>query len=497
MTNGADIDAKKAMLHGAMWTVAMRWGGKFLGLISTIIVARLVLPEDYAVIAMAMLVVGLLEAFIDLGAATALIREPKPNTDFINSAWTLRFCQSAIVSLLLLTLASPCAAFFNEPNVAPILLLLAGCMLLNGANNFGLVLARKALNFALDFKVQIIAKSCQVLATVIAAYYLGDYRALAIGVALGYLLGFILSYVMHPYRPWFCTRAWPQIWQFSKWLIIANSAQYLLQKLDQLVAGRTGTSHEFGLYNVGGDLGQLPTAELGPAIIKSFLPVLSSIQDQPERVNRGVLKVLAILNTLTLPVGFGIAVIADPLGNLMLGPNWQGVAPFIALFGICSAFKVAPKPLSSLLLLHGYSKNQSGILVIELVSFILAAWLLMPLYGLVGLVLARISAAILVIFAFCYEAQQKCALPFWQPLSTLVRPLACALIMYWSCTELLKQLNLNNDLYQLAVAIPSGALIYGVLMWVLWLLCRKPMGLEQEICLWLAQKFKPKGSPQV
>ncbi|MFO6424718.1 oligosaccharide flippase family protein [Motilimonas sp. KMU-193] len=488
MTNGASVDAKKAMVQGALWTIAMRWGAKFLGLISTIIVARLVMPEDYAVIAMAMLVVGLLEAFIDLGAATALIREPDPDRDFINSAWTLRFCQTAVVALLLVLLAYPSAYYFEEPNVAPILVLLAVCMLLNGGNNIGLVLARKALNFALDFKVLMIAKVAQVIVTIIAAYFLGDYRALAIGVALGYLLGFILSYLMHPYRPWFCTRAWPQIWHFSKWLIIANSAQYLLQKLDQLAAGRIGTSHQFGLYNVGADLGQLPTAELGPAIIKSFLPVLSSIQDQPERVNRGVLKVLAILNTLTLPVGFGVAVIAEPLGNLLLGSNWVGVAPFIALFGICSAFKVAPKPLSSLLLLHGYSKNQSAILVIELVGFMVAAWLLMPHYGLTGLVLGRIAAAIVVIFAFCYEAHSKCGLAFWQPLSTLLRPLICTLIMFFASTEILAYLSLDHDLQKIAIAIICATVIYTTLMWLLWLLWRKPIGLEQEICQWWLQR---------
>lgn len=485
------IDAKKAMFAGALWTVAMRWGGKFLGLISTIIVARLVLPEDFAVIAMAMLVVGLLEAFIDLGAATALMRQPTPSKAFIDSAWTMRLAQCVCLSLLLISLAYPASEYFEEPKLVEVIWVLAFCTSLTGCNNIGLVLARKALNFSLDFRLMLCSKVLQVLATIVAAHYFGDYRALVVGVFVGYVSATSLSYLMHPYRPGFNTQAWPQIWHFSKWLVLANTAGYLLQKLDQIVAGRMANSHVFGLYNVGSDIGELPTSQLGPAILKSLLPVLSSIQDDLQRVNRGVLKVMAILNSLTLPAGFGTAAIAEPLGLLLLGPSWQGATPFIALFAICSALKVAPKPLSSLLILRGHSKNQSSILWLELASFVIAALILVPSFDIFGLVYARIFAAAIIILAFCYQVHIKCQLPWLAPIIYFLRPLLLSAVMFTLIQFTLGAFNTDNLWLQLITGISTGALSYTVMMLFSWLVCGRPEGLEAEVTTWY-QKRKTK-----
>ena len=82
---------KASLFKGALWAVGMRWSVKSIGLVSTAILARFLLPEDYGVVAMAFLVVNLVETFLDTGAAAALVRlGPNPSVNQINSAWTLR-----------------------------------------------------------------------------------------------------------------------------------------------------------------------------------------------------------------------------------------------------------------------------------------------------------------------------------------------------------------------------------------------------------------------
>ena len=89
---------KRSLLRGAAWTVGTRWGIKALAFINTVIMARLLLPADYGVVAMAMIVVGLIQTMMDFGAATAIVRKEKVSDDFVNSAWTLRLLQSLSVA---------------------------------------------------------------------------------------------------------------------------------------------------------------------------------------------------------------------------------------------------------------------------------------------------------------------------------------------------------------------------------------------------------------
>jgi len=84
------ISPKATLIRGAAWTVGTRWLIKGVGFINTIIMARLLVPADYGIVAMAMLVVGLIQAFLDFGAATALLRKGEVSRDEVDSAWTLR-----------------------------------------------------------------------------------------------------------------------------------------------------------------------------------------------------------------------------------------------------------------------------------------------------------------------------------------------------------------------------------------------------------------------
>lgn len=466
------------MLSGTLWTVSMRWSIKFLGLISTIVVARMLLPSDYAVIAMAMLVVGLIESVLDFSAETAILLKAEIDDNFINSAWSLRAVQGAGTGLVLLLLSPLAGRYFGDARVVEVLWLLAFCVTLGGTGNIGLVLARRKLNFSLDFKVALIAKSLQVLLTIISAYLLRDFRALVIGVVSGYIIGWLLSYILHDYRPRWNTTAFREVWRMTRWLMLSNVARFMLRKSDELAAGRIGTSSQFGLYNLGADLGLLPTGEISPAIVKAFLPALSSIQNDVERVRNGVLKVLAILNTITLPVAFGFAAISLPVTHLLLGEHWLDAAPIVALFSIAGAMQAAAQPLSTLLVLRGFARFQVRVFWCEFVIFAATSLVLVPLVHLKGLVIARIAGAIVSVFLFAYESQKKCGLPMRAAAAMVWRPLCASVLMYVVVSHTLTRF--DSVVTGLISGIVAGVVTYVLLMLGSWHLFGKPQGLEHE-----------------
>ncbi len=122
------VSAKKALIHGAAWAIAMRWSIKGLGLASTLTLARLLTPGDYGLVAMAMLVVGLVYAVSDFGVAAGLLRMPTIERDDIDSAWTLGALRKRIAVCTIIMISTPFASmYFHEPRIVPILLIIAVC----------------------------------------------------------------------------------------------------------------------------------------------------------------------------------------------------------------------------------------------------------------------------------------------------------------------------------------------------------------------------------
>ncbi|MBI5907709.1 MAG: oligosaccharide flippase family protein, partial [Burkholderiales bacterium] len=330
---------KTNLIRGAAWTIGTRWIIKALGFINTVIMARLLLPEDYGIVAMGMLVVGLIQTFLDFGPATALLRKAEVTRDEIDSAWTLGIIQGIAAGLALIAALPVAVDYFKEPRLIFVLWALAASVIFISLSNIGLVLARKEFIYTLDFKIATTGKIVSVVTTVIAGIMLHDYRALVIGIIAGYTLPVFLSYLWHPYRPRWNTSKIGEIWTITKWLMLARIAQFILRKGDEFVAARIGTTHQFGLYNVGSDFGQMPVGEIGPAMLKALLPVLSSLEGNIERTNQAVIKTIAAVNTVIWPIGLGFMAIAAQATEIALGSKWLEAVPFISLFALASVLQ--------------------------------------------------------------------------------------------------------------------------------------------------------------
>ncbi|MGE0099210.1 MAG: lipopolysaccharide biosynthesis protein [Hydrogenophaga sp.] len=480
------FNAKSTLIMGALWTVGSRWAIKGIGFLNTVIMARLLVPEDYGVVAIAMLIVSFIQALVDFGAANALLRKDTVGRDEVDSAWTLRVLQSIAVGALLLTIAPLAADGFTEPRVQEVLFALALCVMLHGFSNIGMTLAEKAFNFSLDFKLNVISKTLSVLATVSAGFWLGDYRALVIGIGTGYISGLVLSYWLHPYRPRWNTSKIAEIWAVTKWLMLAGLGTFLLRKSDEVLAARYGTTAEYGTYNVGADLGSLPIGELGPAMMRAFLPVLTSMQDDVRRTNDVVVKTLAAVNAITLPIGMGVAALAVPITGLLLGPKWSDAAPFVAVFGMVGCVQFLMNPLAALLFMRGHTRVQNRVVWIEFGCFALLAFVLVPQMHLIGLAWARLFASMLNALITVITAKVCCGIRPMGVLGALWRPLSGACAMY----ALVVQLGQHgpDGIAGVLTGVCLGALFYAAWLASTWYFAGKPDGLESIALGFLKQR---------
>ncbi len=469
---------KEALIKGAAWSLATRWGLRGIGFINTVVMARLVLPEDYGLVAMAFLIVGLIQALLDFSVATALLRKDQVSRPEVDSAWSLRGVQGMVMACVMIAGIPLATSYFQDERVVVSLYVFAFCVAVSGFSNIGLTLAQKNFDFALEFRFQLYSKVISVILTVLSGLWFGDYRALLVGIASGYLGGVALSYLMHPYRPRWSHQEWGSIWAVTRWLMVANLGGFILRKGDEFVAARIGGADGYGLYNVGADLGQMPAGEVGPAVLKSFLPVLASIEGRSiEEVNAAVIKTGRVVATLTLPMGLGLAAVAEPATHLILGAAWIGAVSFVAAFAVLSVLQVLGGPVTTLLTLRGQTRCLGQIVWLEFACFVSSAFLMVPVLGLIGLVAARAVGALINLGATLVCGCDMCGLSITGMLLGFLRPLCGAALM---CLVVVEAMSFTSgNVWRLFLGVSVGALFYAVWCLVTWWLLGRPKdGLE-------------------
>jgi len=160
----------------------MRWGRRMIGLVSTLILARLLTPEDFGIVAMAATVASLLEMLTWTGVDLALIREREPTREHYDTAWTIKILQGVLVALLVLASAPIAAMVFDEPRVAGALALLSLRPVLDGLQNIGVVDFRRDLDFGKEFRFGMYQKLMSFSVVVVLAITLRNYWVMIIGM---------------------------------------------------------------------------------------------------------------------------------------------------------------------------------------------------------------------------------------------------------------------------------------------------------------------------
>ena len=184
---------------GALLVVGMRWSDRLIGVISTLILVRLLVPADFGIVAMASIVVGLVDTLLDLGVGSALIQNRHAGRDEFDTAWTLRLAQSALAAIVLWFIAPYAAESFRDPRVLDVLRLMALTVLLGGFENIGIVSFQKNMEFGRDFRFFFLRRLSGFSATIVLAFLLHSYWAMVIGALVGRLAGVGLSFVLHDF----------------------------------------------------------------------------------------------------------------------------------------------------------------------------------------------------------------------------------------------------------------------------------------------------------
>ena len=477
---------------GVSWMVLQRAASQLIGLASTLILVRLLGPADFGIVAMAYSIIAILQLMTTFGFDIALIQDQRADRRKYDTAWTFNALFGLAVAIAVLVAAVPAARFYDEPRLVEVFAILAAVSLLQGLQNIGLVDFRKHLQFQKEFAFGLAEKLVGFVVTVALAFALRSYYALVLGALMSALAALGLSYVMHPFRPRPSLAAAAEIFSFSRWLFLNNLAYFIRFRGMDLIVGKLAGATGLGLFSVAFQIANLPTSDFVSSINRALMPGLARISGDPDRVRDGFVRAAAVIALVSLPAGFGVAAIADPLVRVVLGGKWIAASPLVAILGVFGALISVASPAGSALVAVGRPKIPA---VLGLANAAVLIPVLITLTSMAGPEGA--AWALVVVTAgflpFTYGIAARClGLNLRDIRRIFLRPAVATGLMYGAVKVLLEQLETADRAFPIVVAHLGLAVASGVGVYVagalgLWVAAGRPDGAERFAIEWVRE----------
>jgi O-antigen/teichoic acid export membrane protein len=317
------------IVRGSFWMIAARWAIRLTGVVSTIILARLLNPSDFGVVAMAMIVVGMLEVLNQTGQKLAIIRHPAPVREDYDTCWTISILIGLGIALVIVILAPVSQFYFHNPTVVPVMRFLALRSAIGGFENVGALDFRRNFEFDRLFRYNLYPKLISFVVTISLAIALRNYWALVGGMISFAIATIVLSYAMHPYRPRLSLAKIREVWSFSFWTLIRTIGWYLNFQVDLFAIGGVAGAAAMGRYSVATDVASSPSRELNEPMVAVLYPVMAKAQHDLPRLRELYLQVLYWSVIICAATGIGVALIAHDMVHVLLGPKWTGLEPLV------------------------------------------------------------------------------------------------------------------------------------------------------------------------
>jgi O-antigen/teichoic acid export membrane protein len=479
-------DIRSKMASGAGWMVLFKLLDKSIGLISTLLLARLLLPADFGIVAMAVSFIALLEVFGAFGFDLALIQRAQTTREHFDTAWTFNVAVGTGIAVMMLALSPVIARFYERPELVPVVCTLALASAIQGFENIGVVMFRKDLDFAREFRFLFGKRLIAVLVTIPLALWLRSYWALVLGTLSARGGGVSLSYLMQPYRPRFSLAARRDLLGFSKWVLLNNALAFFKERSPDFVIGRIVGPHGLGIFNVSSELANMPGTELVAPINRAILPAYARLAHDIPALRVEYLAVMGMVALLAVPAVAGIGATAKLIVSVLLGPNWhdaQLVLTILAFFGIT---QVMQSNAYAAYLAIGRPDIPTRVTAVHVVV-LLGSLISLTLHkGLMGAALAYLLTAAIMVpltFAFLFPRLGLLTRPF---LAVVWRPVVAAGVMYLVVRGFVDVRTANDPstaarALLLIVAVLLGIFVYTATAALLWIASGRPDGAERAV----------------
>ena len=349
--------SSKKQKNALIWNAVEKFSTQAIHLILSIIIARLLLPADYGLVAMVSIFMAIAQTLIDSGFSNALIqKQDRTEVDF-STIFHFNNCASLFLYIVLYFGAIPISKFYDAPELIPVLRLFALNLIIQGLS----IIQQSQLIIELRFKdrakISLIAVIISGTCGIIMAYNNFGPYALVWQIIIMNAIATIGLWIMKPWKPMlvFSLSSFRTLFKFSSKIMIGGLLHSVYTNIYSLIIGKIYNSAALGLYTKANNLSKTPSLQITNIIDQVSYPVLCGLQNDSVQLKIMFFKYLRLLSFIITPIMILLCCLARPLVIILLGTKWETMIIFLQVLSLAYIFEPVQKLNWQLLNVHGRS----------------------------------------------------------------------------------------------------------------------------------------------
>lgn len=442
---GIDMaDLKRKSVRGGAVTLGSQGIGTVLQLASTMVLARLLSPDDYGVIAMVMAVTGFARLFRDLGLSSAAIQKKDLTRELQTNLFWMNVAMGSLLTVVVAVASPLVGAFYKKPELVRVTVALSFSFVISSLgtqHGAGLV---RGMKFGRKETAGIVGAAATLVVAVVLALGGYSYWALVWSSLIGNLVTTGLLFALSPFRPGLPSRGSGvrDMLKFGANITAFDFVNYFQRNLDNILIGRFWGPGPLGLYSRAYQLLMLPIQTIRGPINAVAFPAMSKLQGDPKAFRSYYLETTSVLALLSMPLTAFLFIASRPLIEIGLGRQWLNIAPIFSALALAGFIQPASGLAGSLLLSLGKGRRylQCGVFNAVLLS---ASFLAGIRWGALGVAVSYAIANYVVLYPWMWWAYRDspvcfrdfcgaCAFPFGMGISVVAAGFLCNLFIHQS-----------------------------------------------------------------
>ena len=436
-----------------------RGGTQGVQFIVQVVLARLLLPEEYGIIALTTIFIAIANVFIQQGFGTALVQKKDVKEEEISSVFFLNLLVAFILYFIIFLISPIVAKFYEQPILTSVLRILSLSLFLGAINSVQNAVVARRMQFKRFFYSSISGIIVSGIIGIILAYRGFGVWALVANQILNVLISTIVLWFTVKWRPKlvFKIKEVKELFSFGWKVLCSSFIDTVYNEMYGLVIGKVYSSEILGYYNRGQQFPKVIATNLDSSISTVMLPTLSSQQDDRNKLKNIMRRAIMTSSFLVFPTMIGLAAIAEPMVKIVLTDKWLNCVPFIQM--LCISYAFLPVHTSNLQAINAIGRSDI-FLKLEIIKKTLGViFLLIGLkLGIYVLVALKIVHSLISTFINSYPNKKLLNYSFKEQMKDIMPAFILAIIMgiIVYCVSFIK----INIFIILVMQIVIGTLLY-------------------------------------
>lgn len=450
---------KNKALKGVAWKLLENFGSQGITFIVTLVIARLIMPEDYGVIAIVSVFIAIADVFVHAGFSTALIQNKDVDDDDYSSVFILNFIIAVILYAIIFVCAPYIAAFYNNEVLCIVLRVLAIKLIPGSLNAIQIAMLSKELQYNKLFVRTISSNIPSGIIGIAFAYFGFGVWALVAQQLSAIILSCIVFFFTSHWRPRlvFNIKRIKILFSFGWKLLTSNLINTAYNNLRTLIIGKLYNPAIIGFYNKGHQIPNYICLSLDGAIQSVMLSTYSKVQDDKEKVKGIMRRAIKTSSYIIFPFMLGIAACAEPFVSLVLTDKWLPCVPYMQIF--CFSYCLMPIHTTNLQAINALGRSDI-FLKLEIIKKIIGLTVLVASvpFGVYPMAISLACAAVVNSFVNAYPNKKLLGYTYIEQVKDMLPNLIGGIIMF-IIVSVVSHINLP-DILVLLIQVVVGVIIY-------------------------------------